>query len=121
MEYLLALIIMGALAFVPVFIVPKQSPRRGLVIAGCAVLAALLFPSVLNRWDDGQTIMMLAWVALGIIAIIARVQYKAVVVQPQSANQDAGITKLERLAKLRAEGALSEEEYQAEKAKALKG
>lgn len=121
MEYLLALIVMGVLAFVPVFIVPKQSPRRGLVMAGCIVLALLIFPSVLNRWDAGQTAMILAWLALGIIAIIARVQYKP---EPNpapnsNAGPDASIAKLERLAKLRAEGALTEEEYNAEKAKVL--
>ena len=121
MEYIFALLFMGVLAFVPAFIVPKHSPRRGLVLWGCIALAVLLIPSLFYQWDAGQTVMLLVWVALGIIAIIARVQYKPEPnpAQASSAGPDASIAKLERLAKLRAEGALTEEEYNTEKAKVL--
>lgn len=121
MEYLIALLIMIGLAFVPVFIVPKGSPRHGLIVGGSIALAILLFPSVLYNWDTGQTIMVLAWVVLCIVAIVARAQHKPEPnpAQASSAGPDASIAKLERLAKLRAEGALTEEEYNAEKAKVL--
>lgn len=73
---LLALGIFGFMAFVPLFLVPKWSRFRSVVLGICVALAVLLIPSLYYQWDTGQDLMLVTWVAALALSIAGRMGKK---------------------------------------------
>lgn len=74
--FLLALAVIGLIAFVPLFLVPKWSRFRKAVMVICIALAILLIPSLYLQWDAGQTLMLVVWVAALVLSIAGRMGKK---------------------------------------------
>lgn len=107
--------------FIPLMITPKWSSFRSAIRIICISLAVLLLPSVYYDWGTGQNLIILAWVLALVLAIVSALGKKPEPQSIQAGNASAtnDLDQLERLSKLKADGALTPEEFEAEKSKIL--
>jgi lysylphosphatidylglycerol synthetase-like protein (DUF2156 family) len=114
------------LAYLPMLFTRPRSAFQRINVFACGALALLLVPSIFHEWFPGLAMATILWGFCWVMVILSRNAPAQRTSDPSAIEEaDIEVTQLasavdkiqilERLAKMRSEGSLTSEEFNAEK------